>query len=117
VKAGELRHRLTLQRKTEGQDTFGAVQEQWTDDFTVWGAFEPIGSRLFPVAMRRFAEATAMFRIRFMPGVVIDPDKHRIVFTFDPTASPQQSTAWTIFTPMPVDGKRFELHIEAREYE
>lgn len=117
MKPGELRHRLTFQRKTESRDSFGAVHEDWVDDFTIWGAFEPIGSREYPVSAKRFAESTARFRVRYIDVQkrTIDPDFNRILLIFDANASPAVQSIWDIWPPLPLDGKRFELHIEAKE--
>jgi SPP1 family predicted phage head-tail adaptor len=92
----------------EDQDSFGAPVEDWQDAFTVWGAFEPLGGQEFPAFLKRFAETTARFRIRFRAG--IDPDKHRIKLTIAGIVS-----IWDIQPPLPVDGRKVEMHIEARE--
>lgn len=105
MRAGRLRHRLVFQVKTipEAQDAFGAPKENWVDSFTVWGEFEPIGSKEFPAAQKRNSETTTRFRIRFREN--IDPDKHRILFN---------AQTWNIFPPyaMP-EGRRIETWIEA----
>jgi SPP1 family predicted phage head-tail adaptor len=113
MNSGTLRHQLTFQAKTETQDSFGAPVESWTDAFTVPGAFEPLGSSEFPGVDKRYAETTARFRIRYRND--IDPDRHRIVFAMDPDASPPNESIWNIQPPLPVEGKRFELWIEASE--
>ncbi len=117
MKAGRLRHRLIFQSKPlpEDQNTFGDALEVWTDAFTLWGAFEVVGSREFPVAHKRFAESTARFRVRYRSELG-DPkaaDKYRIVFTLDANSSPIATSTWNIQTPMPVDGRRIEMYIEA----
>jgi len=91
----------------------GSVTETWTDAFDVHAAFGPLGSTEFPSAAKRHAEATARFRIRYRHGIAAGT--HRIVFAFDPNESPTDFRTFDIFQPMPVDGKRFELWIEAVE--
>lgn len=110
--AGSLRHRITVQVKTETNE-LGSITETWADEFEAWAAFEPLGSREFPAAEKRHAESTVRFRIRYRHG--IDPARHRILITLDPNVSPSDVRIYDIFPPMLVDGKRAELHIEARE--
>lgn len=112
MKAGTLRHRITVQEKTEVNE-LGSITETWTDSFEAWAAFEPLGSREFPAAEKRHAESTVRFRIRYRHG--IDAARHRILITLDPDVSPSDVRTYDIFPPMMVGGKRFELHIEARE--
>lgn len=106
MNAGKLRHRLVFQTKTvpEDQDDTGAPIEVWATDFTVWGSFQQLGSREFPLAQKRNAETTARFIIRYRSG--IDPDKHRIKF---------QDRFWNITPPSSGDGRPISLEIEASE--
>lgn len=107
MKAGDLRHRLIFQVKVVTQNSVGENVEVWDDtpaSFEVRGAFEPLGSREFPIAHKRHAETTARFRIRYRAG--IDPGTHRILHA---------GRIWNIQPPIEVGGKPFELHIEASE--
>lgn len=108
MQAGKLRHLLTIQEKTE-TNTLGSVTPNWSTLATAYGAFEPLGSREFPSAEKRHAEAQARFRIRYMAG--LDAGEHRILFELEPGTV----RTFDIFPPLPVDGKRAELHIEAVE--
>jgi SPP1 family predicted phage head-tail adaptor len=74
MRISDLRHRITLQRKTITRDAEGNVRETWTDVATVWATFEPMNSR-----QREFLEASAInaesyvrFRIRYRPDVTPD---------------------------------------------
>lgn len=115
MKSGALRHLLTFQSKPvpEAQDGYGAHIEIWSDEFTVWGSFEPIGTREFPSFQKVHSESTGRFRIRFRTG--IDPDRHRIAMTLDSSASPIERTYWDIQRPQLVGGRLSEMVIEARE--
>ncbi len=104
MQAGKLRHRLVFQTKTDSQTSSGASVETWADSFSVYGAFEPVGGREFPVNQKRIAETTARFRVRYRPGV--DVDSTRIV---------HNSQTWNILAVLPVDGRNIELLIEASE--
>lgn len=117
MQAGQLRHRLLFQIKPADADitpdSFGTRIETYSDDFTVPGAYEPLGSREFPANQKRYAETTARFRIRYKTG--IDPERHRIRFTMSPDAEPVVYQTFNIFPPLPTGGKRVELLIEAVE--
>ncbi len=105
MRAGTLRHKLLFQIKTipEPQDSFGSPIEEWKDDFTVWGSFNPLGSRNFPVAEKRYRSG-------------IDPRRHRIVLNFDSDASPQVLSIFSIQAPLPIEGKKSDLRIEGHEF-
>ncbi len=115
MKSGSLRHLLTFQAlpKVETRDGYGAVTDDYVDDFTVWGSFEPVGTREFPSFQKVHAESTGRFRIRFRSG--IDPARHRIAMTLDSRTSPIERSYWVIERPQPVGGRLSELVIEARE--
>jgi SPP1 family predicted phage head-tail adaptor len=78
MRAGELRHRVSLQ--TNGGtsvDAYGARAQSWTTTVTVWAAVEPLhGNELFR-AQQVQAEATS--RIRLRGGVTLTPQS-RILF-------------------------------------
>lgn len=111
--SGARRHIIMFQVKTEALDDVGELIETWADSFEEYAAFEPLGSREFPIAHKRHANTTARFRILYRGG--INPDKNRIAFQFDPDASPPLTSIWNIHGDLPADGKFVEVHIEASE--
>jgi len=50
IRAGRLRHRLTLQSKTQTISSTGSVSYSWATDSTVWGAIEPLSGREYLAA-------------------------------------------------------------------
>ena len=85
MRAGRLRHRITIQQVTEGQDETGAVTETWNEFATVWADMEPIAGKEYFAAKQTMAETTHRIRIRYLSGVV---PKMRVLFgsrTFDIT--------------------------------
>ncbi len=65
MKAGSLRHRVTLQRLTITQDSSsGDTTESWTDVATVWAAIEPLSARDFIAAQAEQSKVTARIVIR-----------------------------------------------------
>ena len=45
MRAGRLRHRVTLQSKSESLDGFGEPARTWSNDATVYAAIEPLSGR------------------------------------------------------------------------
>lgn len=119
IRSGDYRYRLTFQARAEvGRDDTGEPIFEWTDDFTLWGAYEPLKAQLLHVEVgdKRFAESEALFRVRYQRDKVIDATKHRIVFISDPASSPLGLSIWDIYPPLQKDGIYRELHIKARQY-
>lgn len=54
MRAGRIRHRITIQQATEIRDALGGVTQTWTDLRTVWAAVEPArGSERFALAQAK----------------------------------------------------------------
>lgn len=70
MKAGQLRHRVTIERLDVGQDSAGAIVESWSEFAVVWAAVEPIGGREYWQAQQVAAENSVRVRIRYVEGVV-----------------------------------------------
>ncbi len=69
MRAGDLRHRVTLQSRSQDRDTSLQVKNTYTDEATVWASFEPQrGRELF--AGEKFAnQIDVVVRMRFHPRV------------------------------------------------
>ncbi len=61
MRAGELRHRVKLQRMQEVRDSFGEARRTWYDMSEVWAAVEPLGGR--ELLQARQVDATLTTRI------------------------------------------------------
>lgn len=72
MRAGRLRHRITIQEKTNTQDpTTGVVSASWSNAYTsVPAEVVPLSGREFLAAQQRQAEVTARITIR--NGLTID---------------------------------------------
>jgi SPP1 family predicted phage head-tail adaptor len=69
MRAGLLRHRLTLQIPSKSTNAFGEWIESWSDWVTVWGSIEPnLGKRYFE-AKQANSEVQGLIRIRYRTGV------------------------------------------------
>lgn len=96
MRAGRLRHRVTIQAKTIGVDSFGGPTETWSDVATgIPASVEPLSGRELANAQTVNAETTTKITMRYRAGVstsdritfegkfynlqsVIDPEmKHR----------------------------------------
>ncbi len=69
MRAGTLRHRVTLQRRGDTRDGIGTVTETWTNEATVWASIEPLQGREYFEAQRENADVTHKLRIRHRSGV------------------------------------------------
>lgn len=86
IRAGQLRHRVTIQKATETQDVSGDVVQTWGTHARPWVAVEGLsGVELFTARQTR-AEAELKFHARNVNGVT---PKMRILWgtrVFDITA-------------------------------
>ena len=64
MRAGQLRHRLVLQRGTATQDSYGQTTTTWTTLGTVWGAVEPLAGREYLEARQQQTDLTTRVRVR-----------------------------------------------------
>jgi len=70
MRAGKLRHRVTLQSPGRTQDpATGEMIAGWTDVTTVWASIEALSAREFIAAQAAQSEITARVVMRYRPGV------------------------------------------------
>ena len=69
MRAGKLRHKITIQDYTESQNSYGEVTKTWSDYATVWASIEPVRGREFWDSKQINAEITAKITIRYLAGV------------------------------------------------
>jgi SPP1 family predicted phage head-tail adaptor len=69
---GELRHRITIQKLVNTQDTFGQPVEQWSDVVTVWASVNPIVGKEFFAAETVNSEVSHKIRIRYKQNITPD---------------------------------------------
>ena len=70
MRAGTMRHRVTLQEKAPTRDDYHGEVHNWTDVATVWAAKEPLQGREFYDARREGAQQPVWFWIRYRDDVV-----------------------------------------------
>ncbi len=69
IRAGKLRHRVTIQQKSVTRNTFGEEVVTWQDVATVWAAIEPLRGREFFESQQINAEVTTQITIRYRDGI------------------------------------------------
>jgi len=69
LRAGELRHQVTIQRRIETQDVGGAMLVSWEDVATVWAQIAPLSAREYLQSAALQSEITARIKIRHRPGL------------------------------------------------
>ena len=69
MRAGKLRHRITIEQNTPTRDALGAEVDSWSSFAVRWAAVEPLGGREFWDARRVNAERRVRFRLRYVVGV------------------------------------------------
>lgn len=69
MRAGELRHRITVEQNSPTQNDLGEEESSWSEFATRWADARALdGTESFSTDMK-FAEATHRFRLRYLDGV------------------------------------------------
>jgi SPP1 family predicted phage head-tail adaptor len=77
MQAGNLRHRVELQRVAVALDSHGDSVETWSTLATVWASIEPLSGREFLQASSTTSDVTVRIKIR--GGVALTP-KDRVKY-------------------------------------
>lgn len=77
MRAGELRHRVTVQAPVETQGLDGSVTVTWQDVATVWAQVAALSGREYFAAQATQSEVTHRVRIRHFEGITA---KHRLLW-------------------------------------
>lgn len=72
MRAGRLRHVITIQKMTETKDSYGAPVKSWENFAVVRAAIEPLNGREFFAAQSVRKENTIRFRLRYVAGLTED---------------------------------------------
>ncbi len=68
--AGKLKHRITIEQDTAGNDASGGVTHTWTTFAAVWGYIEPLSAHRLFQAMQANADTTGIIHIRYLKGLL-----------------------------------------------
>lgn len=77
MRAGLLRHRVTIQAPRHPENERGEAVAEWADVATVWASVEPLIGRERWTAQQVMPETTHRVRIRYRPGLTA---AHRLKF-------------------------------------
>jgi SPP1 family predicted phage head-tail adaptor len=99
LKAGELRHQITIQQSTESQNDYGEATSSWSEFATVWASVQPISGREFFAAQAVQAQVSTRIKIRYLPDVT---PKMRVLFG---------SRVFRIEAVLNIDERNRELHL------
>lgn len=67
MRAGALRHRITLQKRDATLDDFGQLNPTWLDMATLWAEVEPLSGMEKQHAMQVNADITLRVTVRYHP--------------------------------------------------
>ena len=67
--AGQLRHRVTLQSKTEARNDYGEPEHTWSDEATLYAKVDPLSADERTDAQQVGSQRTHKVTIRYRPGV------------------------------------------------
>ncbi len=82
MRAGELRHQITIQMATTGRDSVGERTMTWTSGRNTWAGIWPVRGREYFESQQLQSNITHKIRIRHQTlanGTTISPE-HRIKF-------------------------------------
>lgn len=69
MRAGRLRHRVSVQRLTRVPDDIGGWQEVWLEEGQTWAEIRPVSGRAWMAAAQEQREVTAEVVIRPRQGI------------------------------------------------
>ncbi|KAA0017110.1 phage head closure protein [Salinicola corii] len=69
MRAGRLRHRVTIQRQGEGKDELGQPVEGWEDVATVWAEVTGLSGREYIASGGEQSEVSMQVLMRYRTGI------------------------------------------------
>ena len=102
MRAGSLDQRITIESRTDTIDAVGQSNPTWgTFEANVPAGFDPVRGREFFNAQALTVVEAAMFRIRYLPGLIAG---HRVQY---------DGKVWDIASVEQVFGRDREMHVFA----
>lgn len=103
MKAGDLRHRVTIEEKSVVRDGYGGEEITWSTVATVWAAVEPLRGREFLEGHSLEAAVDTRIRIRYRSGLL---PSMRVTWG---------SHAYDVQAVLEIQSKRREIHLMCGE--
>ncbi len=69
MRAGRLRHRVSVQSAVQTRTADGAVTQTWSTDRTAWAAIEPLTGREFFAEQQTQADVSHRILLRYKSGL------------------------------------------------
>jgi SPP1 family predicted phage head-tail adaptor len=69
MRAGPMRHRITIESPIETQGSDGSIIQTWDVFMTAWASIEPLAGREYFAAEREQADISHRIRMRFAGGI------------------------------------------------
>jgi SPP1 family predicted phage head-tail adaptor len=117
VRSGELRHRVTIQTRTETQDSHGDFIETWAVVRARVPAFvRPLTGRDLETAKQVDPQISHEVRLRYWQGYWNELKGGRARLTYHPTNTAAQDRVFEIIgPPIDVDERHAEIRVFTRE--
>ena len=109
MRIGDLRHRVTIEKKIVTIDAYGDEVVSWAEVATVWAAAEPLSGREFLEGRRQENEINHRIRIRYREGLT---PSMRVMWA--PTTS-GGTRAFDIESVIERESRRREMWLMCRE--
>lgn len=77
MRAGALRHRITLQANTNAYDDYGDISNTWTTGDEIWGSVNPVSGKEEDLGSELVGVVTHFIKVRYKASVSV---ANRIVF-------------------------------------
>lgn len=103
MRAGPMRHRVTIQRRATGVDAAGGVLDSWEDVATRWASMDRANGSEVWASAQRSGRVPSVFRLRYLADVV---PAMRLVF---------DGRVYNILSAVDQSGLREELTVSAEE--
>lgn len=72
MRAGQLRHLITIQQRSVTRDDFGAESESWTTFSQLWAKVSPLSGQELEQAQAMHSETTHQVTIRYLVGITTE---------------------------------------------
>ena len=69
MNAGKLRHKITIESKTNSQDAYGAMVETWSAAVTAWASIEQVSGQEYFEQGKVMGEVTTKITLRYQSGI------------------------------------------------
>ena len=109
MRAGELRHRVSIQAPVETQNTYGEPEISWSDIATgVQASIEPLRGREFFTARQEVGEVIARIKIRWRNDVTVE---QRVVHGPTCACNATATEEFMIESALNIMDRQRELHL------